>query len=370
MSTDDTTTETDSGSACGTSTGTDTDTDETDSGSACGASTGTDADTAETDGGSTCGASTADASADDEAASGAAPTDEDASACGGSAADAESSACGGASDATDDAVGATADDFEADPGRLVAVGLGPGHPDGMTARARGALMDAEHIVGYTTYIDLIPDEVTEAADDLYDTPMCGEVSRTEEAIDRALAGNHVAIVGSGDPNVYALAGLALEILESKGATADAVGFEVVPGVPAAQSCAARVGAPLVNDTVSISLSDHLTDMPTIESRLHAAAKEGFTITVYNPWSRKRRANFEKCCEILLEHRPADTPVGVVHGAGREDEAVEIVDLGDLEELGETDLIDMTTTIIVGNEETYVWDDRMVTPRGYESKYDY
>jgi precorrin-3B C17-methyltransferase len=131
-----------------------------------------------------------------------------------------------------------------------------------------------------------------------------------------------------------------------------------------------VGAPLVNDTVSISLSDHLTDMPTIESRIHAAAKEGFTITIYNPWSRKRRDNFQKCCEILMEHRGPETPVGVVHGAGREDEQSEIVELQELEELGETDLIDMTTTIIVGNEDTYVWDDRMVTPRGYETKYDY
>jgi precorrin-3B C17-methyltransferase len=290
------------------------------------------------------------------------------SSCGGSTTDTSSSSCGGSS--ADEKVEATVDDFDADPGRLVAVGLGPGQPEGTTQRARGALLDAEHIVGYTTYIDLLPDEVTAAADDLYDTPMCGEVSRTEEAIDRALAGNDVAIVGSGDPNVYALAGLALEILESKGATASMVEFDVVPGVPAAQSCGARLGAPLVNDTVSISLSDHLTDMPTIESRLHAAAKEGFTISIYNPWSRKRRDNYEKCCEILLEHRDPETPVGVVHGAGREDEQVEIVELGDLPDLGESDLVDMTTTIIVGNEETYVWDDRMVTPRGYESKYDY
>ncbi|MFC6824910.1 precorrin-3B C(17)-methyltransferase [Halopelagius fulvigenes] len=289
--------------------------------------------------------------------------------CGASGSSA--SGCGGSKRAaTDEKVGSTVEDFEADPGRLVAVGLGPGQPDGMTQRARGALLEADHIVGYTTYIELLPEEVTESAEDLYDTPMCGEVSRTEEAIDRALAGHDVAIVGSGDPNVYALAGLALEILESKGATASVVDFEVVPGVPAAQSCGARLGAPLVNDTVSVSLSDHLTPMPTIESRLHAVAGEGFTIAIYNPWSRKRRENFEKCCEILLEHRAPDTPVGIVHGAGRDDERVEIVELRELEELGETDLVDMTTTLLVGNEETYVWDDRMVTPRGYESKYDY
>jgi precorrin-3B C17-methyltransferase len=306
-----------------------------------------------------CGASDADAT-----------TETSESTCGGSTSS-SGSGCGSSKQSTtDERVGSTVDDFEATPGRLVAVGLGPGQPEGMTSRARETLLDAEHIVGYTTYVELLPETVTESAAELYDTPMCGEVSRTEEAIDRALAGNDVAIIGSGDPNVYALAGLALEILESKGATASMVDFEVVPGVPAAQSCGARLGAPLVNDTVSLSLSDHLTSMPTIESRLHAAAKEGFTIAIYNPWSRKRRENFQKCCEILLEHRAPDTPVGVVHGAGRDDEQVDIVELQELAALGETDLVDMTTTILVGNEETYVWDDRMVTPRGYESKYDY
>ncbi|WP_193366023.1 precorrin-3B C(17)-methyltransferase [Halorubrum coriense] len=334
---------------------------------------------------SNCGGNDPETAIDDNAASDGGCAANDAATDGGAATEnknASSPSCGASdssgssscgtskSAATDEKVGSTADDFDADPGRLFAVGLGPGQPEGMTQRARATLLEAEHIVGYTTYIDLIPDDVTEAADELYDTPMCGEVSRTEEAVDRALAGNDVAIVGSGDPNVYALGGLALEIIESKGATASALDFEVVPGVPAAQSCAARVGAPLVNDSVSISLSDHLTPMADIESRLHAVAAEGFTIAIYNPWSRKRRENFETACEILLEHRPADTPVGVVHGAGRDDEAVEIVELGELKSLGETDLIDMTTTLLVGNEETYVWDGQMITPRGYESKYDY
>ena len=344
-----------------------TDDTTTESGSKCGASK-TDANT-ETE--SKCGAS-ADSGTGTTAESGGTASDESASKCGASSGSSSSSSACGASSTSDEAeeVGATVDDFDADPGRLAAVGLGPGQPEGMTSRAKAALAEAEHIVGYTTYVDLVPDEITDDAEDIYSTPMCGEVSRTEEAIDRALAGNDVAIIGSGDPNVYALAGLALEIVESKGATASMLDFEVVPGVPAAQSCAARVGAPLVNDTVSVSLSDHLTDMPTIESRLHAVAKEGFTIAIYNPWSRKRRENFEKCCEILTEHRDADTPVGIVHAAGRDDEEVEITTLGELEELGETDLIDMTTTILVGNEETYEWDGRMVTPRGYETKYEY
>ncbi|PSP98092.1 precorrin-3B C(17)-methyltransferase [Halobacteriales archaeon QS_4_70_19] len=320
---------------------------------------------------SDCGATSA-ASTESKCGASTDTTDETGSKCGASSSSSSSSSgCGASkSETTDENVSAAAADFEGEPGRLVAVGLGPGHAEGMTQRAKTALLEAEHIVGYTTYIDLLPDEVVEQADELYDTPMCGEVSRTEEAVDRTLAGNHVAIVGSGDPNVYALGGLALEIVESKGTTPSAVDFEVVPGVPAAQSCAARVGAPLVNDTVTVSLSDHLTPMADIESRLAAVAPEGFTIAIYNPWSRKRRENWERCCDILLEHRSADVPVGVVHGAGREDEQVEIVELGELKALGETDLVDMTTTVLVGNEETYVRDGRMVTPRGYESKYDY
>ncbi|MFA9425220.1 precorrin-3B C(17)-methyltransferase [Natronorubrum sp. A-ect3] len=342
---------------------TDTNTDADDeSTSNCGAST-TDTET-ESSSGSKCGGSSSET------------TDDSSSKCGASSSSSSSSSsskCGASSsddESNEQEVGATIEDFDAEPGQLIAVGLGPGHPEGMTKRAKDALHEADHIVGYTTYIELIPDEITEQADDIYDTPMCGEVSRTEESIDRALAGNDVAIVGSGDPNVYALAGLALEILESKGATASMVDFEVVPGVPAAQSCGARLGAPLVNDTVSVSLSDHLVPMPEIESRLHSVASENFTITIYNPWSRKRRENFEKCCEILLTHRDEDTPVGIVHGAGREDEQVMITELSELEELGESEIIDMTTTIVVGTEDTYVWDDRMVTPRGYETKYDY
>ena len=197
MSTDDTTTET-----------------STDTETSCGASETSNAGETATDAepGPKCGASTPDAGADGgvtSAAGAATEADESTSTCGGSTSS-SGSGCGGSKrSATDERVGSTVDDFEADPGRLVAVGLGPGQPEGMTQRARGALLDAEHIVGYTTYVELLPEEVVDSAAELYDTPMCGEVSRTEEAIDRALAGNDVAIIGSGDPNVYALAGLAL-----------------------------------------------------------------------------------------------------------------------------------------------------------------
>ena len=262
--------------------------------------------------------------------------------------------------------GRSADEY----GRLVAVGIGPGHPEGMTLRARETLQGVDQIVGYQTYVDLLPEEIVEAVDSVYATPMTGEVSRTEAAVDRALDGADVALIGSGDPNVYALGGLVLELLESRGIAPQSVEFEVVPGVPAAQSAAARLGAPLVNDAVSISLSDHLTPMAEIESRLEAVARENFAIAIYNPWSSRRTENWQRACEILLEHRDPDTVAGIVHGAGREDEETHVTTLGELPELGESDLVDMTTTVIVGTDETRVFHDHMITPRGYERKYDY
>jgi precorrin-3B C17-methyltransferase len=255
-------------------------------------------------------------------------------------------------------------------GQLVAVGIGPGHPDGMTIRAREALESAEHIVGYESYIDLLPEDILTDATDVFATGMGSEVSRTEAAVDRAMDGAGVALVGSGDPNVYALGGLVLEVLESRAVEPAAVDFEVVPGVPAAQSSAARLGAPLVNDAVTISLSDHLTTLEEIESRLRAVAPESFAIAVYNPWSPNRAENFQVACEILLEHRAEDTPVGIVHGAGRADETTHITDLGSLPKLGDSEVLDMTATIIVGTEDTRIWGDRLITPRGYERKYDY
>lgn len=255
-------------------------------------------------------------------------------------------------------------------GRLVAVGIGPGHPEGMTQRAWHTLKSVDQIVGYQTYVDLLPAEIVNAVDSIYATPMTGEVDRTAAAVDRTVDGVDVALIGSGDPNVYALGGLVLELLESREIPPTSVDFEVVPGVPAAQSAAARLGAPLVNDSVSISLSDHLTPMSEIESRLEAVAPEAFAIVIYNPWSSRRTENFQRCCDILLEHRPPDTPVGIVHGAGRKDEATRIVTLEDLPEMGESPLVDMTTTILVCTPETRIWEGLMITPRGYEEKYDY
>ncbi len=255
-------------------------------------------------------------------------------------------------------------------GSLSVVGIGPGAPESMTRRAHTTLLESDQIVGYSTYVELLSKSVREAVDAIYESPMGDEVPRTQVAVERACEGAAVSLISSGDPNVYALAGLALEILESEAIAPETVSFEVIPGVTAAQFCSARLGAPLVTDTVSISLSDHLTPRERIESRLAAAAAEGFIIVLYNPWSPNRRENFTAACEILLAHRSPDTPVGIVRAAGRSDEHRRITTLDSLPELGDSDILDMTSTIIVGNEQTRVYEDWLITPRGYREKYEY
>jgi precorrin-2/cobalt-factor-2 C20-methyltransferase len=170
---------------------------------------------------------------------------------------------------------------------LYGVGLGPGEADLVTVRGKRILEDADVVYMPGRLSRTVTTEhVPEAKIGDLDVPMTRDEEELREAWRDAAAdiapearAGDAAFVTLGDPDVYALAGLALEILEFDGAGRAARGFEVVPGVPAAQSCAARVAAPLVNDTVSISLSDHLTDMPTIESRLHAAAEEGLTVSI-------------------------------------------------------------------------------------------
>lgn len=253
-------------------------------------------------------------------------------------------------------------------GHIIAIGIGPGNVSGMTQRAHRYLRSVDVIVGYNTYVGLLPDEILEATEVVHQTGMGDEVSRTEKAVDYAEPGKEVALIGSGDPNVYALAGLALEILESRSATD--IEFTVVPGVPAAQSCAARLGAPLVTDTVSISLSDYLVSTDQILSKLHAVAGEEFAVVLYNPWSTRRTEIFQQACNILLEHRSPSTLVGIVQNAGRNEERTQIIELDDLSSAGDTDLIDMRTTVFIGIDETYEWNGHMITPRGYEQKYDY
>ena len=140
--------------------------------------------------------------------------------------------------------------------------------------------------------------------------------------------------------------------------------EIIPGIPALSSCAARLGAPLMHDFASISLSDLLTPWEIIEKRLVAAASADFVIVIYNPKSKGRPEHIKKAMDIILQHRPPQTPVGIVRAATRDEEEVIISNLGNVP----YQKIDMQSTVIIGNSMTFVWEERMVTPRGYGSKY--
>ncbi len=188
-----------------------------------------------------------------------------------------------------------------------------------------------------------------------------EVERARAAISEALAGRSVCFISSGDPGVYGMAGLALELITEE--EAGRISIEVIPGIIAATSCGSMLGAPLMHDFATISLSDLLTEMTLIEKRVELAAKADFVIVLYNPKGRTRTEPLKKAWDILMANRAPATPVGIVRNAGRENASVVITTL---EKMLEQE-IDMLTTVIIGNSATYRKGDYMITPRGYHLK---
>ena len=264
-------------------------------------------------------------------------------------------------------------------GKIFVVGTGPGSLEHITPAARKAIEQANVIVGYGTYLDLIKELLQ--GKEVVSTGMTQEVDRCRKAIDIAREGKTVAIVSGGDPGVYAMAGLAFEILRGQESEVPASGagirqksedsvnpqlpsVEVIPGISALNAAASRLGAPLMHDFACISLSDRLTPWDMIEKRLAAAASADFVIVLYNPRSKGRAGHLGKARDIILKHRTASTIVGIVKGAMREHETVIVTDL---ERMQESD-IDMQTTVIIGNSKTFVWNNLMITPRGYENKF--
>jgi len=222
-------------------------------------------------------------------------------------------------------------------------------------------------VGYRTYLDLI--EKLTGDKEVLSSGMRQEVERCTKAVELARSGRRVAVICSGDPGIYAMAGLVFEILkESCGLQAEGCGLtpgiEIIPGVPALSACAALLGAPLMHDFASISLSDLLTPWEVIEKRLEAAASADFVIVIYNPKSRARREQINRARDIVLKFRPPQTPAGIVRAASRENERIIITGLKDMP----VNEIDMQSTVIIGNSRTFTWNGRMVTPRGYGNKY--
>ena len=240
-------------------------------------------------------------------------------------------------------------------GLLSVIGIGPGAEDLLTPRARAALAAADVVIGYRLYVDMVrawlPGVHT------IESPIGEETQRARHALELALRGQRVAIVSSGDAGIYGMAGLVLEIA----ATMDpAPVVETIPGITAAQAAAAVVGAPLMIDYATISLSDALVPWEDIERRLEAAVGAGFVVAIYNPTSGRRGHRFARALEVIRAHLAPDTPCAVVRDASRADESVEIVPLGALEHA----TIDMRTMLIVGNRTTRVLGGRLVTPRGY------
>lgn len=237
------------------------------------------------------------------------------------------------------------------------VGLGPGGPQFLTAQAQSALQQAEVLCGYTVYLDLIrpyfPDKT------FYSTGMTKEIDRCRWALETARSGKTVALVCSGDAGVYGMASPLLELAEQF----PAVTVEIAPGLTAALSGGAVLGAPLAHDFCVISLSDRLTPWVVIEKRLAAAAMGDFCVALYNPSSKERPDYLEKAVRILLENgKSPETVCGLVRNIGREGQSHVILPLAQLEHTP----VDMFTTVFIGNAQTRELQGRMVTPRGYRA----
>ncbi len=245
-------------------------------------------------------------------------------------------------------------------GSLTVVGTGPGADDLITPRARQAIEEAEVIAGYKTYLDLI-DHCISPEQEVLSSAMMQEIDRCRRALELADSGKSVVLVCGGDPGIYAMAGLVFELVRDTGSTSR---IEIIPGIAALNACAAVLGAPLMHDFATISLSDLMTPWELIEKRLEAAAMADFVTVIYNPKSKKRTEQIVRAQEIMLEQRDSQTPVGIVSGAGR---AHESVCLTTLEKMLDQE-IGMQTTVIIGNSTTFIFGDKMVTPRGYSAKY--
>ncbi len=249
-------------------------------------------------------------------------------------------------------------------GKLFLVGFGPGNHDHLTFRAKEAIGEAEVIIGYRTYVRLVRELIQ--GKEVHYTGMTEELARARKAVDFAYAGRTVALISSGDVGIYGMAGPALEILKEKGWTRGCgVEVEVVPGVTALSACGSILGAPIIHDFAAISLSNLLTPWEVIVRRIEAAAEADYVIALYNPKSGRRTQQIVETQKILLKHRRPDTPIGIVKSGLRQGQRVVQTTLADMlnHEIG------MLTTILIGNSTTFTYEGLMITPRGYQHKYE-
>jgi len=236
------------------------------------------------------------------------------------------------------------------------VGIGPGNMENMSIRAVEVIKSSDCVIGYKTYINLIKELVEEK--EVISSGMRSEIERASLALEKAEAGKVVSVISSGDSGVFGMAGLVLEVAQN---SKQKIPVEIVPGIPSENAAAALLGAPLMHDHVTISLSDLLTPWDVIEKRVELAAEGDFVVVLYNPKSSERKWQIEKTIEIMLSKKSSDTPVGIVKSAMRKKQNVIITNLGEALEHP----IDMTTILIIGNSTTFVYDNYMVTKRGYK-----
>ena len=239
--------------------------------------------------------------------------------------------------------------------RIYVVGIGPGDEENMTLKAHKVLESCDVIVGYKTYTDLVKDIYPDK--EIIESAMRSEIDRCRLCVREAKNDKKVALICSGDAGIYGMASPMLEVAAEE----DFDDVEIVPGVTAALSGSAVLGAAVGHDLCTISLSDLLTPWELIEERLRCAAKGDFCISIYNPASKKRADHLKKACFVLLETLPRDRVCGIARNIGREGTSIKICALSELAD----EEADMFTTVFIGNSKTYEKDGRMITPRGYK-----
>ena len=240
--------------------------------------------------------------------------------------------------------------------KIYLVGIGPGNPEHLTPAALAAMKESDVVIGYTLYIRLAAPLLP--GKELLSTPMTQERRRCRLALETAAAGRTVCLISGGDAGVYGMASLLLELASDY----PPLDIEVIPGITAALGGAALLGAPLSHDFAVVSLSDLLTPWETIEKRLELGAQADFVLCLYNPASKRRRDTLRRACSTLLRHRAPGTPCGIARNIGREGQESAITTLQELQDWE----ADMFTTVFIGNSQTKVIGQRLVTPRGYEN----
>ena len=245
-------------------------------------------------------------------------------------------------------------------GKIYVVGIGPGKKADMTFKAYEKMKNSDIIVGYKTYTDLVKEYFPNI--EIKSSSMMKEVDRCIEVLKLAKDGKNVALISSGDAGVYGMAGIMYEVINEN----DDIEVEIIAGVTATNAAAAIVGAPIMHDYVTISLSNLLTDWKLIKKRLELAAQGDFIVSLYNPKSKGRTTQIAEAQQIMLKYKSKNTPVAIVRNAGRENEEYEITTLENMLNFE----INMLTIVLIGNSNTYIKKGKMITPRGYEKKYDY